>query len=114
MKTRQTSVATVVALSGKAVANVHRKHPVSIAVSMALLAAATSALAAETTVAAAENAGAQAAAPQDVPTTPAPDVKKARSGTDSAGTDQGPPQKAQLETIVITGVRESQERAIEV
>ncbi|HTL19766.1 MAG TPA: TonB-dependent receptor plug domain-containing protein, partial [Steroidobacteraceae bacterium] len=69
---------------------------------MALLAAAaTAAMAAEGTAAAAENAGAQGPAPpQGAPTTP--------------GTDQGPAQKTQLETIVITGVRESQEKAIEV
>ena len=87
---------------GKPVSNAHRRHPVSIAVSMALLAAAaTAAMAAEGTAAAAENAGAQGPAPpQGAPTTP--------------GTDQGPAQKTQLETIVITGVRESQEKAIEV
>src|ERR1700745_627520 len=73
-------------------ANVPRKHPVSIAVSMALLAAAAaSAVAAEGTAAPAENAGAQG------PT---------KSATDSGGTDQGPAPKTQLETIVITGVRE--------
>ncbi|HXI68167.1 MAG TPA: TonB-dependent receptor plug domain-containing protein, partial [Steroidobacteraceae bacterium] len=80
-------------------ANVPRKHPVSIAVSMALLAAAAaSAVAAEGSAAAVENAGAQG------PT---------KSATDSGGTE-GPAQKTQLETIVITGVRESQEKAIEV
>ena len=95
--------------------NVHRKHPVSIAVSMALLAAATdSAMAAESTAGPAENAGTQDPAQQNGPTTPSPDAKKAKSGTDSAGTDEGPTQKFQLETITITGVRESQERAIEV
>ena len=49
--------------------NVHRKHPVSIAVSMALLAAAaTSAMASEGTDAPAQNAGAQSPAQEDVPT----------------------------------------------
>src|SRR5579864_8337509 len=48
------------------------------------------------------------------PTTPSPDADKDKAGTGSASTDQGPPQKSQLETITITGVRESQERAIEV
>ncbi|HKF98697.1 MAG TPA: TonB-dependent receptor plug domain-containing protein, partial [Steroidobacteraceae bacterium] len=102
MKTRQTSVVTVVASAreGQPVLKDHRTHPVSIAVSMALLAAAAaSAMAAESTAAPAENAGAQG------PT---------KSATDSGGTDQGPAQKPQLETIVITGVRESQEKAIEV
>jgi TonB-dependent receptor len=59
----------------------------------------------------------QAAVAADVtvpaPTTPSPDGEKPKSGTGSAGTDQGPTQKSQLETITITGVRESQERAIE-
>src|SRR5215467_2894839 len=102
MKTRQTSVATAVAMAPDVhpAPKVHRKHPISIAVSMALLAAAaTSAMAAESTAAPAENAGAQG------PT---------KSATDSGGTDQGPAPKTQLETIVITGVRESQEKAIEV
>jgi TonB-dependent receptor len=76
-------------------ANAHRRHPVSIAVSMALLAAAAAtAMAAESTAAPAENAG------------------PAQSGTDSAATDQGP-NKSQLETVTVTGVRVSQERAIE-
>jgi TonB-dependent receptor len=86
--------------TGQPVSNVHRKHPVSIAVSMALLAAAaaTSAMAAEGAGAPAENVGAQG---------------PAQSGTDSAGTDQGPTQKSQLEIVTVTGVRASQERAIE-
>jgi hypothetical protein len=109
MKARKTSINLAV----KSASNVHRKHPVSIAVSMALLAAAAaSAMAAEGTAAPAENAGAQGPAPQDAPTTPSPDAGKPKSRPGSAGTDQGP--KSELETIVITGVRESQERAIEV
>jgi TonB-dependent receptor len=72
---------------------------VSIAVSMALLAAAAAAAtASEVTGAPAENVGAQG---------------PAQSGTDSAGTDVGPVQKSQLETVTVTGVRVSQERAIE-
>src|SRR6201993_2894371 len=47
------------------------------------------------------------------PTTPSPDGGKPKSGSDGAGTDQAATQKS-LETINITGVRESQERAIEV
>jgi len=91
------------------VSNVHRKHPVSIAVSMALLAAAaTSAMASERTDAPAQNAGAQGPAQQDVPTTPSPDAKKAKSRTDGAGTDE-----EALETVTVVGVRESQIRAIE-
>src|SRR6516164_2040826 len=64
------------------VSNVQRKHPVSIAVSIALPAAA-----------AAEG--------------------PAQSGTGSAATDEGP-KKSQTETVTVTGVRVSQERAIEV
>ena len=92
--------------------NVHRKHPVSIAVSMALLAAAAaSAMAAESTAAPPENAG---PAQPGGPTIPSTYAGQPKSGADSGGTDQGPAPKSQLETIVITGVRESQERAIEV
>jgi len=94
------------------VSNAHRKHPVSIAVSMALLAAAaTSALASEATGAPAEDAGAQNPAQQDVPATP--DARKGRSKAGDAATDEGERQ-ADLETITIVGVRESQMRAIEV
>ncbi len=76
---------------------------------MALLAAAaTSAGAAELTGSAAENAGAQDAAQQNGPTAPSPDAKKAKTGNGSAGaTDE-------LQEITVTGVRESQIRAIEV
>jgi hypothetical protein len=58
------------------VSNVYRKHPLSIAISMALLAAAaTSTMAAEGP---AENAGAKDPAQQDGPATPPPDAKKAK------------------------------------
>jgi TonB-dependent receptor len=88
---------------------------VSIAVSLALLAAAaTSVMASEPAAAPPDNAGAQGPAPQDVPTTPSPAGGKPKPGTDSGATDQGPPEKSQLETITIIGVRQSQERAIEV
>ncbi|MBV8342989.1 MAG: TonB-dependent receptor plug domain-containing protein, partial [Gammaproteobacteria bacterium] len=77
-----------------------RKRPVPLAVSLALLAAAaTIAAAAEGTGAPAENTGEQAPAQPDTPTTPSP------------GTDVGP---QKLETVTVIGVRESQERAIEV
>jgi TonB-dependent receptor len=45
------------------------------------------------------------------PTTPSPDAEKPKPGTDSAGTDEGP--KPELQTVTIQGVRQSQERAIE-
>jgi TonB-dependent receptor len=82
------------------VSNLHRKHPVSIAVSMALLSAvAASALAAPRAGAAGDNSGAQASAAQDVPATPAPKSK----GDETE----------QLQTITVTGVRASQLRSIE-
>src|SRR5689334_13361329 len=78
------------------VSNVYRKHPVSIAVSMALLAAAAAAMAAEPTGASAENAGAQ-------------------GPVHSAGTDpEGKAADESKESIVtVVGVRQSQIRAIE-
>src|SRR6185437_7461009 len=88
----------------KPVSNVHRKHPVSIAVHLALLAAvATSAMASPHTGAAAENPGPQASTPQDAVTTPSPPPKK-----DDAATTP-----AELSTVTVVGVRASQERAIE-
>ena len=93
MKTRPTSVAAAIAVPGA-----HRRHPVSFAVSMALLAAAASAMAAEPTGAGAESAGAPDPAQQDVPATAPLDAR----------------QQAALDTVIVTGVRESQIRAIEV
>ena len=81
--------------------NVNRKHPVSIAVSMALLAAAASAMASERTDVPAENGGAQ----QDAPTTSSPDAKAKSKGAEA--------DEAELTTIIVTGVRASQIRAIE-
>jgi TonB-dependent receptor len=57
-------------------------------------------------------AAADATAPE--PTTPSPDTDKPKPGSDNAGTEQGPKEKSQLETVTVTGVRESQERSIEV
>src|SRR6266702_741408 len=88
-------------------------HPLSLAISMALLAAAaTSAMASESTNAPAENAEAQGSTQQDGPATPSPDAKKAKSG--SAGPDAGAKEADDLTEITVTGVRESQIRAIEV
>jgi TonB-dependent receptor len=100
-------------LEVRAVSNVHRKHPVSIAVSMALLAAASSAaMASEQTGTPAANAGAQSPAQQDVPTTATPDTKKAKPRSDVAGTGQGASKDAE-DTVTVVGVRASQIRAIE-
>ena len=77
--------------------NVYRKHPVSIAVSMALLAAAaTAAMASEPTGAPAESPEAQGPA--------APEANKAKSDSDDL---------KEL-TVTVVGVRASQIRAIEV
>ena len=58
----------------------------------------------------------QAAVAEDAtvpaPTTPLPDANKGKSGTTGSATDEGP-KKSQLETVTVTGVRVSQERAIE-
>src|SRR3569833_4349835 len=84
-------------LEVKPVSNIHRKHPVSIAVSMALLAAAaTSAMASERAGAPAENAEQQGPAQQDAPMTSSPDAKEVDDST-----------------VTVYGVRQSQIRAIE-
>jgi TonB-dependent receptor len=96
------------------VSNLYRKHPLSIAISMALLAAAaTSSMASEGTGTPAENTGAQDSAQQDGPTTPSPDAKKPKSGTGSTGPDAGAKDSDELTEITVTGVRQSQIRAIE-
>ena len=90
--------------------NVYRKHPLSIAISMALLAAATtSAMASEATSVPAQNAGVQDPAQQGGPTAPSPGATKPKSGTASAA-----PGADELQEVTVTGVRESQIRAIEV
>jgi TonB-dependent receptor len=83
------------------VSNEHRKHPLSLAISMALLAAAA-------TSARAQNADAQDAAQQNGPAAPSPDAKKPKTGNGIAGSSDD------LQEITVTGVRESQMRAIEV
>jgi TonB-dependent receptor len=87
------------------VSNVYRKHPLSVAISMVLIAAAAPAMASEQASAPAENAGAEDPAQQGGPATPSPDAKKAKPGTLSAD---------ELQEVTVTGVRESQIRAIEV
>jgi TonB-dependent receptor len=91
------------------VSNVYRKHPLSIAISMALFAAAaTSAMASEPPSAPAENAGAPESAQQEGPTSTSPDAKKPKSATGSVGPDDD-----QLQDITVVGVRQSQIRSIE-
>ncbi len=94
--------------------NVYRKHPLSIAISMALLAAATTATASEQASAPAQNAGAQDSAQQSGPTTPSPNAVKPKSGTGSAGSDAGAKVSDELQEVTVTGVRASQIRSIEV
>ena len=96
--------------------NVNRKHPVSIAVSMALLAAAASAAMAQESVGTPpQNAGAQSPAQQDASTTPAPGANKTKSRAGSTGADDGPKSAEELkeDTVTVVGVRASQIRAIE-
>ena len=93
--------------------NLHRKHPVSIAVSMALLAAmATSAMASPATGAPADNQGAQTPAPQDGPTA-SPAARKANSKAATAGQGNGNGETVELSTVTVVGVRASQMRAID-
>ncbi len=85
--------------------NAYRKHPVSIAVSMALLAAAAAAQATESTGATAPNADTATVAPPDASTPPA------AQGPDKSASDA---EQQRLQTVTVTGVRESQIKAIEV
>src|SRR5262245_5026125 len=104
-------------LKASSVSHVHRRHPVSMAVSMVLLAAAataTSALAAESASAPAQEAGAQGS-PQQGATTQAPaDAQKAKPAGDAAGPEPGLPKAGEMEEVVVVGVRQSQIRAIEI
>jgi hypothetical protein len=101
-------------LEGKAVANAYRKHPLSIAISMALLAtASSSAMALEQTSAPAENTAAPDRAQDEGPTPPLPDTKKAKSGTGGTASDAGAKGADDLEEITVVGIRYSQIRSIE-
>jgi TonB-dependent receptor len=88
--------------------HVHRKHPVSIAVSMALLAA----TAATASPRAAAQAAAPAPAPQDTPAPPS-NTSKAKSKSGASGSNTQTGQAAELSTVTVVGVRASQIRAIE-
>lgn len=90
--------------------HVHRKHPVSIAVSMALLAA--------TSATASLRAAAQAATPTPAPAsqdTPAPpsSAQKGKSKSGAVDSETQTEQAAELSTVTVVGVRASQIRAIE-
>ncbi len=94
--------------------NVHRKHPLSVAISMALLAAAaTAAMASENTSSLAEDARAADPAQQNAPTTASPGAKNAKVGTGSSGPDAGASEADELKEVTVVGVRQSQIRAIE-
>lgn len=90
--------------------NKNRKHPVSIAVSMALLAAAaTAAMASEPTGAPADSTGPENSTQQGAQTTPSSDARKIKTGAGAADAETN----ETLETVTVTGVRASQMRAIE-
>ncbi|MGN6329613.1 MAG: TonB-dependent receptor [Rhodanobacter sp.] len=86
----------------------HRRHPLSLAVSLSLLAAMA------TPAVAAPFAGTQADAPQAAaaPDTPAPDAQNAAS-TERAANDKEARKAVTLATVDVAGVRASQMRAIE-
>lgn len=93
-------------------ATVHRKHPLSFAISMSLFAAvATSAMASPQTDGQANAPGAPAAAPQDAPATPAGAKKTADA--DAATTGKADKKAVTLSAVNVVGVRASQMRAIE-
>jgi len=77
-----------------------RQTVIATAVAVALWGSCQAAVAADATVPA--------------PTTPSPDAENPKSGTDSAGTKEGPKGDTELQTVTIEGVRQSQIRAIEV
>ncbi len=86
--------------------SLHRKHPVSIAVSMALLAAmAAAAAAAPATGGQADTPQAQPPSAKDTETLPAPAAKSNASGSAD--------QQTVLSTVTVVGVRASQMRAID-
>lgn len=84
----------------------HRRHPLSLAVSMSLLAAlATSAVASPRGGTPTDASGQQAAPAQDTPAAPSPEAKKAA--------DKAAKNAVSLSAINVVGVRASQMRAIE-
>src|SRR5256885_17202304 len=90
---RASNIRKIANLEVNPVSNLHRKHPVSIAVTMALLsAAATSAMASDRV--GAENEGAQGPAQQDAPPAPSPGAR----GVDAS-------------TVTAYAVRQSQRKA---
>ena len=91
---------------------VHRKHPLSFAISMSLFAAvATSAMASPQPGAQADNPGSQATTAQDAQATPAPDTGKAKP---KVATDKTAKKEAvNLSAVTVVGVRASQMRAID-
>ncbi|EIL90886.1 TonB-dependent receptor [Rhodanobacter sp. 115] len=93
---------------------VHRKHPLSFAISMSLFAAvATSAMASPRAGVQVDTSGAQASTPQNAQAASAPDAKKAKPATGDTGTDKDAKHAATLAAVNVVGVRASQMRAIE-
>jgi len=93
----------------------HRKHPLSFAISMSLLAVvATSAMASQPASAQADSQATQTAVPSNTSATPSPDAKKAKPGNGATDTDAEAKKKAAtLAAVNVVGVRASQMRAIE-
>src|SRR6185437_13972200 len=85
----------------------HRRHPLSLAVSMSLLAAlATSAVASPRGATPADAPGPQAAPTQDTTAASSPDAKKKAAAKSAKNA-------VTLSTVTVVGVRASQMRAIE-
>jgi len=93
---------------------VHRKHPLSFAISMSLFAAvATSAMASPHPGAEADNPVPQATTSQDAQATQSPAAGQAGSAATDTKTDKGSKDAVTLSAVSVVGVRESQIRAID-
>src|SRR4051794_21149143 len=89
----------------------HRRHPLSLAISMSLFAAmVTSAMASPPTGAQVDASGTQATAPQDASTASSADADQAQRRSEK---DKQAKKAVTLSTVNVVGVRASQMRAIE-
>ena len=90
----------------------YRRHPLSLAVSMSLLAAvATTAVASPRSGAQTPASGVPVTAPQNAPSSP--EAQSSASSTDGTDKDKAAKQAVALSTVNVVGVRASQMRAIE-
>jgi len=94
---------------------VHRKHPLSFAITMSLLAVVSSSAAASTFADLQPDGGApQASTPQTAPApAPAPAAPDARKADGSTGSTDAEKNATTLSTVSVSGVRASQIRAID-